>query len=262
MVKWVRFEYQGRTGFGTLQDERIAVHTGDMFGSAAASGETLNLESVRVLTPCTPGKMICLWNNFGANAKKQNLSQPAEPLWFLKSPSSYLPDGEKILGPASYDGRIIYEGELGIVIGKRCSGISESVAPDYIFGYTCVNDVTAIDILNKDSTFAQWTRSKSFDTFGVFGPVIATGLNPMELNVRTVLNGAERQNYPVSDMFFPPFKLVSLLSMDVTLLPGDIVACGTSLGAGVMKEPENKVEISIEGIGVLSNTFSQSLPRS
>src|SRR5271165_1330548 len=260
MTKWIRFEHAGRVDIGTLDGGTIAIHTGDMFAGAAPTNERIELAGVKVLTPCSPSKMVCLWNNFAANAKKQNLPKPAEPLWFLKAPSAYLAHGDAIKRPPSYSGKIVYEGELGIVIGKRCSNVSEEDAPGYIFGYTCVNDVTAIDLLNKDPTFAQWVRSKSFDSFGVFGPVIAAGLDPMSLNVRTVLNGAERQNYPVSDMFFPPAKLVSLLSKDVTLMPGDVIACGTSVGVGVMSGAENTIEISIEGIGSLSNRFAQTLP--
>jgi 2-keto-4-pentenoate hydratase/2-oxohepta-3-ene-1,7-dioic acid hydratase in catechol pathway len=120
-----------------------------------------------------------------------------------------------------------------------------------------VNDITAVDLLKKDKSFDQWSRSKSFDTFGVFGPVIATGLDPMKLSVKTILNGTERQNYPVADMFFPPHRLVAALSKDVTLLPGDMIACGTSLGVGTMKDPKNTVEVVIDGIGSLVNTFDQ-----
>ena len=105
----------------------------------------------------------------------------------------------------------------------------------YIFGYTCVNDVTAAEILNKDPGFAQWTRAKSFDTFGVFGPVIATDVDPNLLVVRTLLNDQERQNYPVSDAIFGPAALVSLISRDMTLEAGDVIACGTSVGVGSMK---------------------------
>jgi 2-keto-4-pentenoate hydratase/2-oxohepta-3-ene-1,7-dioic acid hydratase in catechol pathway len=260
MAKWVRFEESGRKDFGTLDDGIITVHAGAMFDDPQPTGETLDLAHVKLLTPCDAGQMICLWNNFAANAAKQNLQQPAEPLWFLKSPSAYLAHRGAIKRPPNYSGKIVYEGELGIVIGKRCANVSEAEAPGYIFGYTCVNDVTAIDLLNKDPSFAQWTRAKSFDTFGVFGPAIATGLDPMTLHVRTILNGAERQNYPVNDMFFPPAKLVSLLSSEVTLMPGDVIACGTSVGVGVMREAENTVEIAIEGIGALSNTFHQIVP--
>jgi ketopantoate reductase/2-keto-4-pentenoate hydratase/2-oxohepta-3-ene-1,7-dioic acid hydratase in catechol pathway len=260
MTRWIRFDHDDRIRFGTLEGETIEVHEGDMFEGSRPTGETLGLAAVKVLPPCVPGKMICLWNNFAANAKKQSLSKPPEPLWFLKAPNAFLAHGEPIKRPPAYNGKIVYEGELGIVIGKRCSNVSVEEAPGYIFGYTCVNDVTAIDLLNKDPSFAQWVRSKSFDTFGAFGPVIATGLDPMTLSVRTVLNGAERQNYPVNDMFFPPARLVSLLSRDVTLMPGDVIACGTSVGVGVMSAPENTVEISIEGIGTLSNGFAQVVP--
>ena len=123
-----------------------------------------------------------------------------------------------------------------------------------------MNDVTAVDLLRKDKSFEQWARAKSFDTFGVFGPVIATGVDPMKLSVKTVLNGKERQNYPVADMFFPPHKLVAAISKDVTLMPGDIIACGTSLGAGTMGDAHNVVDIVIDGVGSLSNVFDQVLP--
>jgi len=146
------------------------------------------------------------------------------------------------------------------VIGKKCSMVSEEDARNYIFGYTCINDVTAVDLLKKNPTFDQWVRAKSFDTFGVFGPVIVTGLDPMGLRIRTVLNGKEVQNYPVADMFFPPYRLVAAVSRDMTLMPGDVIACGTSLGAGVMADARNVVDIVIDGIGTLSNPFDQELP--
>lgn len=255
MTAWIRFEARGKPGLGTLEGDLIRVHDGDLFAGALPTGETVALSDVRVLTPCQPSKMIGLWNNFHALAAKLGLTPPEEPLYFLKAPSAFLAHGETIHRPPGYDGPVVYEGELGVVIGKRCSRISETEATDHIFGYTCANDVTAFGILNKDPSFAQWSRAKSFDGFGVFGPVIATGLDPMALSVRTVLNGDERQNYPVSDMFFPPHRLVSLISHDMTLVPGDLVICGTSVGAGAMKQPENTVEVTIDGIGTLSNSF-------
>ncbi len=120
-----------------------------------------------------------------------------------------------------------------------------------------MNDITAADILQKDPSFAQWTRAKSFDGFSPFGPVIATGLDLDKLVVRTVLNGVERQNFPVADMVFQPSALVSFLSHDMTLAPGDVICCGTSLGVGAMREPSNTVEVTIEGIGTL-RTFYQN----
>ena len=260
MAKWIRFEQNGNTGFGTLDHGIITVHSGDLFAGAKPSGQTLNLADVEILTPCQPSKMICLWNNFHQLAAKNDFTEPKEPLWFLKAPNAYWPANKPIQRPATYAGKIIYEGELGIVIGKKCFNISEAEAGDYIFGYTCVNDVTAVDLLRKDKSFEQWARAKSFDTFGVFGPVIATGLDPLKLSVRTVLNGKERQNYPVADMFFPPHRLVAAISKDVTLMPGDIIACGTSLGAGTMADAHNMVEIVIEGVGSLGNVFDQVLP--
>ena len=251
MAHWMRFEHGGETKFGVLQDGVVAVHEGDMFAAPRPTGESVALNAVRVLTPCQPSKMICLWNNF---------QRPEEPLYFIKAANAYHPHGEPIRRPKSFDGKIVYEGELGIVIGRRCSDVSEAEAPSHIFGYTCVNDVTAVDLLKKDPSFDQWVWAKSFDTFGVFGPTIATGVDPMALRIRTVLNGKERQNYPVSDMFFPPHRLVSLISRDITLLPGDLIACGTSVGVGVMRDAENLVEIVIDGVGALANRFDQAVP--
>lgn len=257
MTLWIRFAHAHHTGFGVLDGDTIAEHEGDMFSKAAATGRSVPLSDVQVLTPCVPSKMLALWNNFHALADKLKLSAPEEPLYLLKAPNSFTPGGGTTRRPHSYAGKVIYEGELGIVIGRECKEVSEDEAADYIFGYTCVNDVTAVELINKDPTFAQWVRAKSFDGFGVFGPVVATGLDPEALSVRTVLNGVERQNYPVSDMIFPPVRLVSLISQDMTLLPGDVIACGTSVGVGSMKEPSNTVEVVIDGIGTLSTVFEQ-----
>ena len=252
MTQWIRFEQNGATQFGTLEGDTITVHEGNMFDSPRATGQTLALKDVTLRTPTEPTKIVALWNNFHALAQKLKLSAPPEPLYLIKSAGSALAGGETIRRPASYDGKIVFEGELGIVIGKTCRSVSEGEARDHIFGYTCVNDVTAAEIINKDSTFAQWTRSKSFDTFGVFGPVVVSGLDPSGLSIKTVLNGDERQNYPVSDMVFQPERLVSLISQELTLFPGDVIACGTSVGVGSMK-PGSDVAVTIEGIGTLSN---------
>jgi 2-keto-4-pentenoate hydratase/2-oxohepta-3-ene-1,7-dioic acid hydratase in catechol pathway len=150
---------------------------------------------------------------------------------------------------------VIYEGELGVVIGRQCRNVSEDEAEDYVFGYTCVNDVTARGLLREDPLFVHWTRAKSFDTFSAVGPVIATGLDATKLTVRTLIDGLELQNYPVTDMFFKPQQIVSRLSHDLTLHPGDIIACGTSIGTGPMQRGCT-VEVAIEGIGILENQFN------
>jgi 2-keto-4-pentenoate hydratase/2-oxohepta-3-ene-1,7-dioic acid hydratase in catechol pathway len=257
MTQWLTFEHNSRLEFGTVQDGVIQIFEGDMFTAPNAADRMVQLSDVRLRTPSDPSKMICLWNNFHELAAKLGSAPPDEPLYLLKAPSAFVAHGDTIHRPKSYDGKVVYEGELGIVIGRRCSYVSETEAPDHIFGYTCVNDVTAADIINKNPTFAQWTRAKSFDAFGAFGPVIATGLDPSTLRVRTILDGQERQNYSVSDMIFSPARLVSLISRDMTLLPGDLIACGTSIGVGSMKNPTNKIEVSIEGVGTLSNVFAQ-----
>lgn len=257
MTSWIRFDHRGKTGFGALTPSGIAVHDGEMFGTNRPSGQILPSSDVELLAPSAPTKIVALWNNFHALAAKLQQPEPAEPLYLLKATTSVTAPGAVIARPASYDGKTTYEGELGIVIGKTCSGVSADEADDFIFGYTCVNDVTANDILNRDATFAQWARAKGFDGYGPFGPVITAGVDPARLVVRTILNGVERQNYPISDMIFSAQQLVSKISHDMTLLPGDLIACGTSVGVGVMKEPVNTVTVAIGGIGELTNEFRQ-----
>ena len=254
MARWIRFVRNGGAAFGTLEEQTIAVHAGDMFDRPRATGESVALSAVTALTPSVPSKLVALVDNYHALVAKLDHPVPPEPLYFLKANNSFLPDGGTIRAPASYSGKVAYEGELGVVIGRRCSAVSEPDAPNFIFGYTCVNDVTAVELLTKNATFAQWTRAKSFDTFGAFGPVIATGLDPTKLTIRTVLNEQERQNYPASDMIFPPYRLVSLISQDMTLEPGDVIACGTSIGVGSMKAGST-VQVSIDGIGTLRNRY-------
>ncbi|MCM1511632.1 MAG: fumarylacetoacetate hydrolase family protein [Oxalobacter formigenes] len=254
MKSWVRYEQGGQTGFGLMEGDNIAVYTGNMFDNPAPAGKTLKRAEVKLLTPCQPSKMILLWNNFHALAAKLGVATPTEPLYLLKPGTAFIADGDIVRKPHSYDGKVVYEGELAIVIGKRCKEVSEAQAGDYIFGYTCSNDVTAGEIIQKDPTFAQWTRAKGFDTFGSFGPGIVTDVDPSKLVIKTILNGTERQNYPISDMVFTPQKLVSMISHDMTLEPGDIISCGTSVGVGSMK-PGSTVEVIIEGVGHLVNRY-------
>ena len=251
--KWIRFERAGTTGFATLVDDQVHEHRGDMFGIAEPTGIVLALADVKLLTPTAPTKVIALWNNFKALGAKLNLAIPAEPLYFLKAPNSFLAPGDPIRKPLC-DGKVVFEGELGIVIGKTCTAVPESQALAYVFGYTCANDVTASEILNRDPTFAQWVRAKGFDTFCPMGPVVATGLDPSTLTVTTRLDSEIRQHYPISDMRFSVQQLVSLISRDMTLMPGDVILCGTSVGVGSMK-PGSLVEVEISGIGKLANVF-------
>jgi 2-keto-4-pentenoate hydratase/2-oxohepta-3-ene-1,7-dioic acid hydratase in catechol pathway len=262
-MKWMRFRRDGVEGFGALdvrgdgigQQISIAVHAGDMFDAPRATGERLDAAGVEWLAPCRPGKIVGLWNNFRAAAEKNGWASPSEPLYFLKSPSSVIGHGAAISAPRGYDGRVSYEGELAVVIGRRARGISAADAAGHVFGYSCANDVTAMELLQRDPAFPQWARAKSFDGFGAIGPVIETAFDPAGATLRTRVGGRERQNYALSDMFFPPHELVSRLSFDMTLEPGDVILCGTSLGVLPMK-PGTVVEVVIDGIGTLQNTFA------
>ncbi len=254
MEKWIRFHHRGSTQFGTLEGGEIAVHNGSLFEAPMPSGEVVAIDDVEILTPVAPSKMIALANNSRSLLAKQGAAVPEEPLYLLKANSSFWPHGKTIHRPHGYEDKVIYEGELGLVIGKLCREVPVNRALDYLFGCTCVNDVTAIEILHRDPSFPQWTRAKAPDTFGVFGPVVATGLDSNALTIRALLDGDERQNYSVDDLVFKPADLISRISHDMTLLPGDVIACGTSVGAGSMKSG-SIIEVEIDGVGVLSNRF-------
>jgi 2-keto-4-pentenoate hydratase/2-oxohepta-3-ene-1,7-dioic acid hydratase in catechol pathway len=251
--QWVRFQEGDNVRFGTLEGERVRVWHGNMFEYPQRGDRTIALADVRLLTPVQPTKVIALWNNFKALGEKLNLAVPAEPLYLAKTPNSYLEPGGTIRHPGG-GAKVVFEGELGIVIGKTCKQVTERDAMAHVFGFTCANDVTVADILNRDASFAQWVRAKGFDTFCPFGPAVATGLDPARLTVRTLLNGEVRQDYPISDMRFSVAQLVSLISQDMSLLPGDIILCGTSVGVGSMK-PGSTVEVEIAGVGRLTNRF-------
>ena len=251
--KWVRFKNGDAVGFGVLKGDQIHVCEGNIFVNPSLTGRLLPIEHVKLLMPVQPTKVIALWNNFKALGDKLQLDVPAEPLYLLKPPNSWLHPGEVIRQP-SQAGKVVFEGELAIVIGREAKGVSEQNAMQHVFGYTCVNDVTHSDILNRDASFTQWVRAKGFDTFCPFGPAVVTGLDTQTLVVKTTLNGNVRQEFSISDMRFTVAQLVSRISHDMTLMPGDLISCGTSLGVGSMK-PGSDIKIEIAGIGILSNRF-------
>jgi 2-keto-4-pentenoate hydratase/2-oxohepta-3-ene-1,7-dioic acid hydratase in catechol pathway len=248
---WVRFEHAGREGFGRLDGDRIRVHHGNLFDTPQDSGVDLPAAAVRLLAPTRPSKVLALWNNFGQLAAKLGLARPAEPLYLIKPPNTYLDPGAPIRRPSG-DGKLLFEGELAIVIGRRATRVALGDAMDHVLGFTCANDVTIADLIHRDPSFPQWVRAKGFDTFCPFGPAVATGLDPATLTVRTRLDGQLRQDYPISDMRFSVAELVNLISHDMTLEPGDLILCGTSVGVGSMK-PGSRVSVEIDGIGTLTN---------
>jgi 2-keto-4-pentenoate hydratase/2-oxohepta-3-ene-1,7-dioic acid hydratase in catechol pathway len=256
MSQWVRYRTgSAGEGFGRLEGDRIEPVRGFPWKQPQPDGAALPLSSVTLLAPCQPGKLIALWNNFYALAAKLGKATPAHPLYLLKPSTSVSGPGDPIRRPRSYTGKIAFEGELGIVIGQRCSDVSAADAERCIFGYTCVNDITAVGVMNESPDFVQWCRSKGYDTFGAIGPLIATELDWRSASVVTTLEGAERQRYALADMIFSPQELVSRISQDMTLLPGDVIACGTSIGVGSIPDGAC-VAVTIEGIGTLSNTLT------
>ncbi len=233
----VRFMRDGKIRGGSYSEENGIV----------SGGEVLALEDVELLAPCQPSKIVCVGLNYTEHAKELKMQLPSEPILFLKPPSAVLAPGKEIIYPHSSK-QVDYEGELGVVIGKRCKSVPADDADRYILGYTCFNDVTARDLQNKDG---QWTRSKSFDTFAPFGPWIAK-IDPSHVDIQTRVNGVVRQRSNTSDLIFDIPYLLEFISGVMTLEPGDVIATGTPPGVGPMSKGD-RVEVEIEGIGVLEN---------
>jgi len=210
---------------------------------------SLPLEEVRLLAPVVPSKVVCVGRNYREHAAELGNKMPEEPLLFLKAPSAVIGSHDAIrLPPASQ--QVEHEGELGVVIGRVTSKLSGSDNPlDYVFGYTCVNDVTARDLQRKD---VQFTRGKSFDTFCPVGPWVETEFDPSSASVTTRLNGEIKQQGNTADMAFPVAFLIRYISEIMTLYPGDLIATGTPAGVSKMKHGD-MVEVEVAGIGVLQN---------
>jgi len=206
--------------------------------------------TARLLPPCAPTKIVCVGRNYLEHARELGNEPPAEPLIFMKPPSSLIASGDSIVYP-KLSQRVDFEGELGVVIARRARNVRREDALGYIQGYTCVNDVTARDLQKKDG---QWTRGKGFDTFCAVGPCLVPkeDLDFSKLRVRTLVNGEVKQDGPVSDMIFPLDVILEYVSAFMTLEPGDLIATGTPPGVGPLV-PGDTVRIEIDGIGILEN---------
>jgi 2-keto-4-pentenoate hydratase/2-oxohepta-3-ene-1,7-dioic acid hydratase in catechol pathway len=208
-----------------------------------------DLKNVRLLAPCEPSKIVCVGRNYAAHAAELGNEMPKEPLLFFKPPSSVIGPEEPIILP-KISNRVEHEGELALVIGKKCAQLSDDVDPlSFVLGYTCLNDVTARDLQKIDM---QFTRAKGFDSFCPVGPVIETQLDARNVLVECRVNGVVRQSGNTSLMAFPVAFLVRYISRIMTLVPGDLIATGTPAGVGTLTSNDT-VEVSVAGVGMLRN---------
>jgi 2-keto-4-pentenoate hydratase/2-oxohepta-3-ene-1,7-dioic acid hydratase in catechol pathway len=238
-----RFKYDNEIFYGDIKGDRVIVDRG-------LYNDTFLLTDLQILTPVQPGKIICVGLNYIDHAKELGMEIPSEPVFFLKPPSSVIAHLGKIVYP-EMSKHIDYEGELAVIIGKRCKNVSRKIAGSVIMGYTCFNDVTARDIQKKD---VQWTRSKSFDTFAPMGPYIADPiLDVSKLAIKTRVNGELRQDSNTANLIFDVPYLIEFISSIMTLERGDIISTGTPAGVGELSVGDD-VEVEIENVGLLKNT--------
>jgi 2-keto-4-pentenoate hydratase/2-oxohepta-3-ene-1,7-dioic acid hydratase in catechol pathway len=237
-----KFKYNKDIFYGEVKGNRVIVDRG-LFS------DTFLLNDLEILPPTSPTKIICVGLNYRDHAKELNMQIPNDPLIFLKPPSAVIGQFGKIVHPKSSK-QIDYEGELAVIINKRCKNIRASDGQSVIMGYTCLNDVTARDLQSKDT---QWTRSKSFDTFAPVGPYIASPeIDVSKLAIKTRVNSELRQNSNTNNLIYDVPYLIEYISSIMTLERGDIISTGTPPGVGELSVGDD-VEVEIENIGILKN---------
>ena len=247
-MKIVRFATDSEVKYGILKGKSIQGIEDKPYRYLKPSDHYYQLSEVKLLSPCTPSKIVGLGLNYRSHAEELKALLPNAPLTFLKPSTAVIGPEDNITYPST-SRRVDYEGELGVVIKKPVWRVSEKDALDYVLGYTCFNDVTARDLQSQNG---QWTRAKSFDTFAAVGPCIETELDPGNVRLETYLNGKRKQQGNTSDLIYSVPELINFISHVMTLLPGDIIATGTPSGIGPMY-PGDTVEIKIESIGTLRN---------
>jgi 2-keto-4-pentenoate hydratase/2-oxohepta-3-ene-1,7-dioic acid hydratase in catechol pathway len=229
--------------------------SGAPWAGGATTGEEAPLSSLRLSCPVAPAKIFGIGKNYRAHASEMGGEVPTEPLVFAKASTSILgPEGTVLLPEESI--HVAYEGELGVVIGKSCRRVPVDRALDYVFGLTAVCDVTARDLQLKDG---QWTRAKGFDTFCPTGPLVVTGVDPSDLELKTIINGTVRQRASTAQMVFDVARIVAHVSGFATLEPGDLIATGTPEGVGPL-EPGDQVEVTIAEVGSLRFGVARETP--
>jgi 2-keto-4-pentenoate hydratase/2-oxohepta-3-ene-1,7-dioic acid hydratase in catechol pathway len=244
-----RFQKSDDIFYAKVVDGEIYRLHGDAFGSPTFDKKPTPLKGVRTLTPVSPSKIIAVGLNYADHAREQNKPVPKEPLIWFKAPTSLLPDGGKIEIP--FPGhRTDYEAELCIVIGRRIRNITPAAASRYIFGYTAAQDISDRTIQNSET---QYARAKSFDTFTPLGPYVETKVDPHDLTIQLFQNGQLRQNSNTSQLIFNCYQLVSFISTNLTLLPGDVILTGTPSGVGPIASSD-RLEVRIQGFTPLVNT--------
>ena len=257
-MKICRFEYQGAAHHGVIDGDVIAVLEGCPFAGIVRSGGEVPLAKAKLLAPVAPPNVIAIGTNYMGHIQETKATPPERPLIFLKATTSVVGPGAAIQLPRIAPDHVDYEAELAVVIGRTARHVSEKDALDYVFGYTCANDVS--QRLCQKTLDRQWARGKSFDTFCPLGPWIETGIaDPQTLGIRSRLNGRTMQDSSTARMIFDVRKLVSYISDAMTLLPGTILLTGTPDGVGDARDPAvylgngDTIEIEIDGIGTLAN---------
>lgn len=251
-MKIARFEKQGQNYFGIIDGEKVRVLDGSPFDKIVKTDQVFSLSEIRLLAPCQPSKIIGVGLNYSDHAEEVGAEIPKEPLIFFKPPTAIIGPEDSIVIPPMSE-RVDYEAELAVVIGRQASFVPTDKAMDYVLGYTCFNDVTARDIQRRERLFA---RAKGFDTFAPIGPWIVTDIDPSALSIECFLNGNRVQNSNTKYLIFNVEFLISFISQVMTLLPGDVIATGTSSGISPMK-PGDRVEVVIQDVGRLSNPIKK-----
>lgn len=251
-MRIARYLIEGRVHYGIVEDERaIARLIGSPFEGIRLSGEKDSYSSARILSPVHLPRVFGAAYNYRAHTLEAGKTSPRAPVLFMKPSTAVIGTGEAIVYPV--DGEIVhFEGELGVIIGKPARYVTESDARDFVFGYTCCNDVSDRVVQRRESEFGCLLAGKGYDTFAPLGPVVATDLDPSNLRIITRVNGATRQDGNTADLLFSVPYLISYLSRFVTLLPGDVIMTGTPAGVGPIQIGD-VIEVEISGIGVLRN---------
>ena len=247
-MRTCRFRLAGRERYGVVEGTSVRALTAAPWTGGLPEGKPIALADVELLAPVQPTKVVCIGRNYRAHAKELGNEVPATPLIFMKPSTAIVGPQEAIRCPEQSK-EVHHEAELGVVVGRTLTRASAAEARLAVFGYTCLDDVTARDIQREEK---QFTRAKGFDTFCPVGPTVVTDLDPLDVSVVCRVNGAEKQRGTTRDMVHDPFALLSFISNVMTLLPGDLVATGTPEGVGAIRRGD-WVEVEISGIGVLRN---------